>query len=114
MSKSGTSAAILTGCADASKVRMGPTPLRPRTHADQKSSLPTPLGATTPNPVTTTLRMALLRRGVKPVPRPSPPDRQTGRRPLRTAPTFCFYPGTTIVQAILAGKSPDHLKHHNI
>ena len=57
-SKSGTSAAIRTGCPDASKLRMGPTPLRPLTQADQKGALPTPLGATTPSPVTTTLRMA--------------------------------------------------------
>src|SRR5262245_39377441 len=57
-SKSGTSAAIRTGCPDASKLRMGPTPLRPLMQADQKGVLPTPLGATTPSPVTTTLRMA--------------------------------------------------------
>src|SRR3954465_1509314 len=58
MSKSGTSAATRTGCWDASNVRIGPTPLRPLTHAFQNASLPTPLGATTPSPVITTLRMA--------------------------------------------------------
>src|SRR6516165_5797085 len=56
-SKSLTSAAILTGCAVASKLRIGPTPLLPFKHADQKWSLPTPLGATMPRPVTTTLRI---------------------------------------------------------
>src|SRR3954465_15806522 len=59
MSKSGTSAATRTGCWDASNVRIGPTPLRPLTHAFQNASLPKPLGATTPSPVTTTLRMAI-------------------------------------------------------
>ena len=33
------------------------TPLRPLTHASQNASLPTPFGATTPSPVTTTRRM---------------------------------------------------------
>ncbi len=56
-SKSCTSAAILTGCPVASKLRMGPTPLVPFKQADQKASLPTPLGATTPRPVMTTLRI---------------------------------------------------------
>src|ERR1700674_2052228 len=31
---------------DLHQLRMGPTPLRPLRHADQKASLPTPLGAT--------------------------------------------------------------------
>src|ERR1051325_4929009 len=52
-----TSAAILTGCSDASKLRIGPTPLTPLRHADQNAALPMPLGATTPSPVTTTLRI---------------------------------------------------------
>src|SRR5437762_2305202 len=56
-SKSLTSAAILTGCLVASNVRMGPTPLLPLRHADQKSYLPTPFGATTPMPLMTTLRI---------------------------------------------------------
>ncbi len=62
-SNSGTSPATRTGCSEASKQRMGPMPLRPSTHADQKASLPMPFGATTPTPVTTTLRMASLRGG---------------------------------------------------
>ena len=37
---------------------MGRTPLCPFKHAVQNASLPIPLGATTPNPVTTTLRRA--------------------------------------------------------
>src|ERR1019366_7295156 len=57
-SKLFTSAAILTGCADASKLRIGPTPLMPFKQADQKASLPIPLGATTPRPVMTTLRIS--------------------------------------------------------
>src|SRR5262245_9459012 len=57
ISWSGTSAAILTGWPEASKVRIGPTPLVPLTQADQKASLPMPLGLTTPRPVTTTLRI---------------------------------------------------------
>src|SRR5262245_49022360 len=60
-SKSGTSAAILTGWLEASKLRIGPTPLRPFLHADQNASLPVPLGATTPRPVTTTLRIGSTR-----------------------------------------------------
>src|SRR5262245_3811325 len=56
-SKSGTSAPILTGCAEASKDEIGRTPLLPLTQADQKASLPMPLGATAPRPVMTTLRM---------------------------------------------------------
>src|SRR5262245_41179336 len=48
-----------TGCREASKLVMGPTPLVPFTHARQKASLPTPLGATTRSPVTTTLRMTV-------------------------------------------------------
>ena len=56
-SSSGTSAAILTGCLEASKLRIGPTPLWPLRQAFQKASLPIPLGATTPSPVTTTLRI---------------------------------------------------------
>ncbi len=60
MSKSGTSPATCTGSDDVSKLRIGPTPLLPLTQADQNASLPTPLGATTPTPVTTTLRMASL------------------------------------------------------
>src|SRR6266849_1636613 len=59
-SKSATSAAIFTGWPEASKERMGPTPLLPFRQAFQNASLPTPLGATTPRPVTTTLRMAML------------------------------------------------------
>src|SRR6476620_6355039 len=58
-SKSLTSPAIWTGKFEASKLRIGPTPLAPSRQADQKASLPTPFGATTPTPVTTTLRMAL-------------------------------------------------------
>src|SRR5262249_15258465 len=60
MSNSATSPATCTGSDDVSKLRIGPTPLRPLTQADQNASLPTPLGATTPTPVTTTLRMASL------------------------------------------------------
>src|ERR1019366_9557833 len=56
-SKLCTSAAILTGCAVASKERIGPTPLLPFKQADQKASRPIPLGATTPMPVITTLRI---------------------------------------------------------
>src|SRR3954466_1979628 len=56
-SKSGTSAATRTGWLEASKLRMGPTPLVPATQADQNASLPMPLGLTTPRPVTTTLRI---------------------------------------------------------
>src|SRR5579884_2341042 len=55
---------------------MGPTPLRPATQADQKASLPTPLGATTPSPVTTTLRMDTLRRGHDEPPGARPPWRR--------------------------------------
>src|SRR4051812_48811390 len=81
MSKSGTSAAMPTGWEEASNVRIGPTPLRPSTQADQKASLPRPLGATTPNPVTTTLRMATLRPNT---PGHSSPAHQTAdRRPLQ-------------------------------
>src|SRR5207249_876021 len=40
-----------------SNERIGPMPLWPSTHACQNASLPTPLGATTPKPLTTTLRM---------------------------------------------------------
>src|SRR5262245_23388178 len=61
MSSGGTSAAIRTGCAEASNVEIGRTPLLPLTQADQKASLPMPLGATTPRPVTTTLRISHLR-----------------------------------------------------
>src|SRR3954469_15913390 len=63
MSKSGTSAATRTGCCDASNARIGPTPLLPLTHAFQKGPLPTPLGATTPSPVITTLRIGFAPRG---------------------------------------------------
>ena len=60
MSYSATSPATRTGSEDVSKQRIGPTPLLPLTQADQNASLPTPLGATTPTPVTTTLRMTPL------------------------------------------------------
>src|SRR6188472_2916488 len=56
-SKSLTSPAILMGKVDASNALISRTPLRPLTQASQKSSLPIPLGATTPSPVTTTRRM---------------------------------------------------------
>src|SRR5947209_784351 len=63
--KSCTSAAICTGWPEASKLRIGPTPLLPLRHAVQNASLPIPFGATTPRPVTTTLRMpALLGLGI--------------------------------------------------
>src|SRR5262249_26822596 len=65
-SKSDTSPAMCTGKDDVSKQRMGPTPLRPSTQADQKASFPTPLGATTPTPETATLRMAALHRRRRP------------------------------------------------
>src|SRR5437660_54226 len=52
---------------------MGPTPLWPLQHADQNASLPTPLGATTPIPVTTTLRMIVL------PPKPNAPGEACGR-----------------------------------
>src|SRR5262249_22799699 len=48
---------------------MGRTPLRPSTQDDQNAALPTPLGATTPRPVTTTLRMDHLRQREVPPPR---------------------------------------------
>ena len=62
MSKSRHLAGDMHRLAEASKQRMGPTPLRPLTHAYQNASLPMPLGATTPTPVTQTLRMASLHR----------------------------------------------------
>ena len=68
-SKSCTSPATRIGWLDASNERIGPTPLCPSTHACQKASLPTPLGATTPTPVITTLRMTIPR-SAAPGPRP--------------------------------------------
>src|SRR6476469_802469 len=56
-SKSRTSPAILIGNEDASNAVISRTPERPLTHASQNSSFPTPFGATTPSPVTTTRRM---------------------------------------------------------
>src|SRR5690242_15858536 len=64
MSRSGTSPAICTGWLEASKQRIGPTPLWPLTQEDQKAALPMPLGATTPNPVIATRRMAPLQYGL--------------------------------------------------
>jgi hypothetical protein len=55
--KSGTSAAIFTGWEEASKVLIGPTPLTRSTQFFQYASLPMPFGATSPKPVTTSLRM---------------------------------------------------------
>src|SRR5262245_18172306 len=70
-----------TGCADASKLRIGPTPLLPLRHADQKASLPRPLGATTPRPLTTTLRKAF--------PHESPaPSGDKSRAPVPRAPRY--------------------------
>ena len=53
-SKFFTSPATLIDCPEVSMLSMSPTPDRPSTMASLKSRRPTPLGATTPIPVTTT------------------------------------------------------------
>src|SRR6202007_2045678 len=55
-----TSAAIPHGYFDASTSEIGPIPDFPARRLAQKTSLPMPLGATTPRPVTTTRRRSVI------------------------------------------------------